>query len=449
MVLARVGDLAEHVEWTVVLLAVGTGALVWVIRRIEGAEPNSGPVAGAVLIVAVMMRLPLLLLTPTLSDDLLRYVWDGRVAAAGQNPYILAPDADELTPLRDELWQALPHRSVATVYPPLAMGVFSIAARLPDPVFDNGSLWIKSALATADVLGAWALLLVARRRGLPQVRVALYAWSPLVALETAGMGHVDALGVAATVAAVAWLLGPRRQGLTAPLAAAGGVLAKLAPLAAIPMWARHSGRPWKFAAIALGVTAVSLAPVVATAGGVPPGLTTYGVSWEFNGPLYEPLWRAVEASGLVPMLHGGLDRLKGWIGHHETVNGLYPWVYPRLIAKAILAGIMLWVLARSLRRRDPVAGTARLFEGLLLCSATFYPWYALWMMPWAALSRDAAWLTLAALLPLSYLPQFLSVPLMPWVFSAIWVPFFLLRWSSRRRSSQAFRALPADGASPP
>ena len=44
---------------------------------------------------------------------------------------------------------------------------------------------------------ATALLLgLARRRGLPEATVVWYAWNPLVALEIAGMGHVDALGVA-------------------------------------------------------------------------------------------------------------------------------------------------------------------------------------------------------------------------------------------------------------
>ena len=63
-----------------------------------------------ILVVAGLLRVLMLPLPPTLSDDVLRYVWDGKVAAAGLNPYRLPPDAPELERLRDDLWERLPHR---------------------------------------------------------------------------------------------------------------------------------------------------------------------------------------------------------------------------------------------------------------------------------------------------------------------------------------------------
>src|ERR1700686_3919866 len=44
------------------------------------------------LLCGLLFRATLLLRSPDLSDDLLRYVWDGRVAAAGHSPYEAAPD---------------------------------------------------------------------------------------------------------------------------------------------------------------------------------------------------------------------------------------------------------------------------------------------------------------------------------------------------------------------
>lgn len=411
--LLAVYDLSRHLGFTLGLLALGFLSLAWAAGRLASAR--------GILLVAVLVRLPLVALPPTLSDDALRYLWDGRVAAAGFNPYRLAPDAPELAPLRDEGWRRLPHREVAAVYPPLALAAFSIAARLPAPVY----AW--KALVTLADLGAVAMLLaLARRRGVPPARAVWYAWNPLVALEGAGMGHVDVLGAAAVVA-VALLLARRRSGAALPaVAAAAGVLTKLAPLAAVPMWARQSGRPWRFAAVALGLTAAALLPVVVATGGVPPGLVTYGVSWEFNGPLYEPLWRLLEGAGVAPLLHGWLDRAKVWSGDYESWNVVYPYVYPQLLAKLLLAVGMVWAFARSLREADPLAGSGRLFGRLLVVSATVYPWYLVWVLPWAALERRTPWLALSVLLPLAYLPQFTAVPLLPWVFLAIWVPFFAL-----------------------
>ena len=96
---------------------------------------------------------------------------------------------------------------------------------------------------------------------------------------------------------------------------------------------------------------------------------------------------------------------------------------------------MAAAVALSLRERDPVAGTGRLFGRLLLCSATVYPWYLLWVLPWAALRRDAAWLALSGLILLSYLPQFAGVALWPWVYLGIWGPFAILLLSSGAISS--------------
>jgi len=208
--------------------------------------------------------------------------------------------------------------------------------------------------------------------------------------------------------------------------AAAGVLAKLAPAAVIPMWSRQSGRPGRFLAIAGGLVAVAFLPVVIAVRGIPPGLVRYGVSWEFNGPLFEPLWRLLRIIHAAPALAHGLDGLKHLTGIWTAWNFLYPLLYPQLLAKALLGMGMIAVTVLSLAERDPVAGTGRLLGALLLLAATVYPWYLLWILPFAALTRHAAWLALSALILLSYLPKIAGVPLMPWVFLAIWVPFGIL-----------------------
>ncbi|HEX3554561.1 MAG TPA: hypothetical protein VIA62_15165 [Thermoanaerobaculia bacterium] len=411
-------DLAHHLALTLTLLGAAFLGLLWAARRLEAM---AAPSTRALLLAALLLRLPLLPLPPTLSDDVLRYLWDGKVAAAGLNPYALPPAAGGLIPLRDDMWRRLPHTQVPTVYPPLSVAAFSIASRLPFPLPG----W-KVMVTAADLLACWLLLGVARRLGVPPGRTVWYAWNPLVTLEVAGMGHVDALGVAAMVAVVLCLLSlPPRRGAAAVWAAAGA-LAKLVPLAAFPLWARQTGRPWRFLAMAGGLTALALVPVAVAARGVPSGLVTYGVSWEFDGPVYEPLWRVLDRAGAAPAVARGLDRVKVWTGDYQTVNPLYPYLYPQLLAKLLLAGGMAAAVLASLRWRDPAAGTGRLFGVLLLLSATVYPWYLLWVLPWAAVRRHTAWLALSALILLSYIPQFTGVPLWPWVYLGIWGPFFTL-----------------------
>ncbi|HKH48500.1 MAG TPA: hypothetical protein VKM72_27880 [Thermoanaerobaculia bacterium] len=424
LVAAHVGllvvfDLAHHPVLTLALLALAFVGLAFAAWRLEAvAHP------GAVLLLgACLLRLLLLPLPATLSDDALRYIWDGKVARAGLNPYALPPAAPELAPLHDAIWRRLPHRDVPTVYPPLAITAFSIATLLPVPLLG----W-KILATAADFLACIFLLRLARRRGLPAGRAAWYAWNPLVALEVAGMGHVDALGVAAIVGAVLYLTPRPEDGRASPLkgalCAAAGVLAKLAPLALLPLWSRRSGRPLAFLGASLGLVAVAFLPVLTATGGIPPGLIRYGISWEFNGPLYEPLWRLLDAAGADRLLQAGLERLERLTGIYYGLDFLYSYLYPRLIAKAILGAGMLAAVAASLRETDLAAGTGRLLGRLLLLSATVYPWYLLWILPFAALERRVPWLLLSALIPLVYLPQMAGIPLMPGVFLLVWGPFW-------------------------
>jgi hypothetical protein len=411
--LVLVGDLARHVPLTLCLLGTAFLWLVFAARRLERTASGK-----TILLGALLLRIPLLALPLTLSDDALRYLWDGRVALAGFNPYALPPSDPALAPLREDLgglWKRLPHAEVPTVYPPLAVAAFSIASRLPLPVL----AW-KTLVTAADLGTCFLLLELARRRGIPEGRTVWYAWSPFVALEVAGMGHVDALGVAATVGAALALTA--RHEISAGAWAAAGVLAKLVPAAALPMWARQSGRPLRLLGTAAVLVAAAVLPVVAATGGVPPGLVTYGVSWEFNGPVYEPLWRLIDAAGAAPFLSRTLEAVERRTEMWYAWDWIYPYLYSRLLAKLLLAAGMGLAVLLSRRETDTVAGTRRLFGTLLLLSATVYPWYLLWVLPWAALTRHPAWLTLSGLILLSYLP----VPLMPWVYLAIWVPFAIL-----------------------
>ena len=67
------------------------------IRR-YAALPRAGI---AVFAVALATRALLAPLPPSLSGDLYRYVWEGRVIVAGENPYQKSPDDPSLAPLHD------------------------------------------------------------------------------------------------------------------------------------------------------------------------------------------------------------------------------------------------------------------------------------------------------------------------------------------------------------
>src|SRR5260370_28880371 len=69
----------------------------WLIVRARNARST----LVTVLVLAGIFRLSIVFAPPYLSDDIYRYVWDGRVQAAGINPYRYVPADEHLQGLQD------------------------------------------------------------------------------------------------------------------------------------------------------------------------------------------------------------------------------------------------------------------------------------------------------------------------------------------------------------
>src|SRR5437763_13869121 len=182
-----------------------------------------------VIIFAGLFRLSLLFAPPYLSDDIYRYIWDGRVQAAGINPYRYIPAAPELANLRDDkIYPLINRRDYArTIYPPLADTIFFLTTRISESV-----TWMKATMILFEGLAIWALVQLLGSFGLPRQRILLYAWHPLAVWEFAGSGHVDAIAIA--FISLALLARHRNAEGTTGFALASATLVKLFPVALLP-----------------------------------------------------------------------------------------------------------------------------------------------------------------------------------------------------------------------
>ena len=85
----------------------------WLVFAAGALIVRSLPVRLAVALIlagGTAMEVAALSGPPHLSDDVFRYIWDGRVQAAGIDPYEDVPAAPELARLRDPaLWPAASH----------------------------------------------------------------------------------------------------------------------------------------------------------------------------------------------------------------------------------------------------------------------------------------------------------------------------------------------------
>lgn len=206
-----------------------------------------------VLGVAVLLRLVLLTTPPMLSTDIYRYVWDGRVQAAGINPYRYIPADPALSSLRDPtIYPHINRKEYArTIYPPVAEMVLGIADRVHDSINS-----IRLAVLFFEALGVAALILLLRLAALPPERILIYAWNPLALWSFASDGHVD--GIAVGLIGVALLLRARHRDGWAGAVLAGAVLTKFLPVVLVPAFLR-GGRFWRPVLAGLAVILVGYA----------------------------------------------------------------------------------------------------------------------------------------------------------------------------------------------
>lgn len=331
---------------------------------------DQGPGLIIILVGAAALRLALLLSEPTLSSDIYRYVWDGRVQAAGINPYAHVPAASELAPLRDpDIWPRINRADYAvTLYPPGAQMVFLALTRLGESV-----LAMKFGLLLFEAIGIAAIITLLRRLGKPATHVAAYAWHPLPVWEIAGNGHIDAAMLALFLCGVLVFINGRAL-IAGALITFGALIKPVAVLALPVIW-----RPWdwRLPLIAAGVITLVYAPYLSVGWGVfsfvPDYVREEGLA---SGSGFKLLWLVQQMTG--PLRYG-------------TVAYLVVTVVT-LVALAIATGFRSDRSAQASMR-----ATSWILVAFLVLVSPNYPWYFLVLAPFLALSPSAtAWVLTSA-----------------------------------------------------
>ena len=280
------------------LLGVTAAIYVAALYLVAHRPPGSSRALAGCLLLALVWRVALMAGAPLVSDDVYRYIWDGRVQQFGHNPYESVPDDPALAHLHTEPTALIDPTSAAlpTIYPPAAQLFFRGVTTLHDSVTMMVTAIVLCDLLTALVLWRWLML---QRRN--PWWVLAYAWHPLVALEGAGGGHIDFVGTLLIVAA-AYALSARRP-LVASLALAVAFSVKFLPVVLIPLlWDRVRCRD-----IVMAVGVVVLLYLPFSDGLRPPvgSLGVYAEQWRFNGPFFAWIELLTGTVGAVVIAVGG------------------------------------------------------------------------------------------------------------------------------------------------
>lgn len=322
----------------VAVAAAAYGAAIVVAAR------SKATAAGLLVIAlaALVMRAPLAMLPEGEGSDMFRYVWDARVQRAGLSPYHAIPSDPALDALHTPETRMMNNVSIPSPYPPGAQVFFRLAT-----VFDESAQAIKLALVACDLATAVLIGFWLRSSGRNPLLAVAYAWNPLVVIDIAGAGHLDAAGMLMTAGAAFALA--RGKLTVSVLALAGGVAIKFLPIVLLPLWWGRARL--RHAAIGIGFLAALYLFYTDFANEVLPvgSVTNMIRGFRFNGPVFKVLAYVFS-----------------------------PWL-------AALAGVAAGLASAALIRRSRAAGDPAAFAwpmaAALVCSPVVYPWYLLWLTP--------------------------------------------------------------------
>lgn len=323
------------------------------------------------LTTSVLFRLSLLLALPNLSDDIYRFIWDGRVIAAGGNPFNQVPSfymeqGNSLPGLDQPLFDKLNSKQRYSSYPPVCQLLYWLSAKLSPESLKGAVVIMKSLLLLFEIATLWLIARLSKKFSLPPASVLIYALNPLVILEISGNAHFEGVMIFFLLAAI-WFLTSHKTVVSGFMFALS-VCTKLVPLLLLPLLIHPLGKRKAIVywSVVILFCAVMYLPLLTS--GVREGYTTslgyYFQYFEFNASVYY-LVRAV--------------------GFWFTGFNIIQYAGPVL---ALIAGVLIlkvsftsWILKYS----DKIDG--EFFKGMTWClliyflsTTTLHPWYIITLL---------------------------------------------------------------------
>lgn len=359
--------------WHVILVYSSVFALYfYVLKR----QKNNDEI-GYWLRLSVILRGVLLFSVPRLSEDIYRFIWDGRLILLGINPFNYKPSyfieqqlySDVLTPT---LYAQLNSPDYFSVYPSVCQAIFALAVAI-FPKSTYGSIIIIKLFIFITEIGTLFLI----KKMLPDTQKALiYALNPLIIIELCGNAHFEALMIFFLMLGIYVLhytfendILSIKTLLKSSLALAFSIASKLLPFILLPFFMIRLGMKRGLIYATLMVIWVVLLflplfnPVFIS--NMQSSLNLYFNKFEFNASLYYIL-REIGIS----------------IRGYNPINEI------ALLLKIILLSgfVGIWItdlIKNQKQNEEPDFSFLSIFQPLLftlslyfLCANTVHPWYS-------------------------------------------------------------------------
>ncbi|MBW2492424.1 MAG: glycosyltransferase [Deltaproteobacteria bacterium] len=316
-----------------------------------------------IIVIALFCRLALLPHEP--SDDINRYLWEGRLIQEGVNPYKYSPEELSFTDIskKDPFFEKINHPRISAAYPPMMLVIFSLLARV-----SYTPLAMKTLMMLFDMSALGALFMLLQYRDLEPRWSILYAFNPVILYAFAGQGHFDAVMIFFYMAAL--ICYDRKRWIWMYLFMGLAVQSKYIAVLMLPFLIRKD--TLKYLWVTLLVTVLPYVPFISEDLWQPFfGLIRFGDAYAFNGSVHGLLRAALggiqPATTLCKLLFCAI-LLFGYIYHHPQKNRRF--------------------------LNDPISGSFFVVGVLLILAPTIHFWYITWIIPFLVLRPTKSWLIL-------------------------------------------------------
>lgn len=168
------------------------GSYIWVYLKVDQATVDHW------IYASIIFRFIFFFSIPTLSDDYLRFIWDGQLLVNGYHPFAHAPsfyfDNNLLqSSFERALYRQLPKVEYFTTYPPLIQGVFWLSVKLSPQNILTSVVVLRCFNIAAEIGSLWLVKKLVTRFNVPKNNMLLYALNPLIIIELVGNIHHEAL----------------------------------------------------------------------------------------------------------------------------------------------------------------------------------------------------------------------------------------------------------------
>ena len=369
-------------------------AIFYISKNAETNErDNSDPrkVLWVIIIFSLMFRLTLLPVTP--SDDIYRYLWEGKLQLNGISPYSHPPESFSLEHLRDGFFSDINHKHLPTIYPPLTLMVFAVADYVSHTIIS-----MKSIFLIFDVLSIFILLRFLRVMGKDSHNVLTYAWSPLILISFAARGHCDSLQIFLVILAL--YLYAMRKNMRTVVSIALSVMSKFIFIIIAPFLI--PGKKLKYVVVLFAIIAVLYLPYMNAGKGLLSTLLHFGTQYHFNDSAHFLIFclciGSPLASKIVTALIFGAVLLFLYKKHLKlfiTDNNGNPTPCPTNDRRVSLLSKGGGEKRGNMEMNYFVLNYAFVAIGtFLVLTPTLHPWYLTWIIPFLCFNKNRAWLVL-------------------------------------------------------